>query len=128
MRIARTVTGRNTIVSFNGSYHGINDEVILRGTKKLTSVPAAAGIPPEAVKNMLVLDYGTAETLDIIRQRAHEIAAVMVEPVQSRRADFHPKRIFKGVKKNYRIIRNIINIRRSNYRFPNCAGWCTRIF
>jgi glutamate-1-semialdehyde aminotransferase len=33
MRIARTVTGRTTIVCFNGSYHGINDEVIVRGTK-----------------------------------------------------------------------------------------------
>ena len=99
MRIARTVTGRNTIVSFNGSYHGINDEVILRGTKKLTSVPAAAGIPPDAVKNMLVLDYGTAETLEIIRQRAHEFAAVIVEPIQSRRADFHPKEFLQELRK-----------------------------
>jgi glutamate-1-semialdehyde aminotransferase/acyl carrier protein len=99
MRIARTVTGRSTIISFNGSYHGINDEVILRGTKKFKSVPAAAGIMPESVQNMLVLDYGTPESLEIIRQRAHEIAAVMVEPVQSRRADFHPKEFLQEVRK-----------------------------
>ena len=99
MRIARTVTGRSTIISFNGSYHGINDEVILRGSKKLKSVPAAAGIMPEAVQNMLVLDYGTPEALEIIRNRAHEIAAVLVEPVQSRRADFHPTEFLKEVRK-----------------------------
>jgi glutamate-1-semialdehyde aminotransferase len=99
MRVARTVTGRSIIISFNGSYHGINDEVILRGTKKLKSVPASAGIMPESVQNMLVLDYGTAEALEIIRQRAGEVAAVMVEPVQSRRADFHPKEFLQEVRK-----------------------------
>jgi amino acid adenylation domain-containing protein len=99
MRIARTVTGRNIIVCFNGSYHGINDEVIVRGTKKLKSFPAAAGIMPEAVENMLVLDYGTDEALDIIRSRADEIAAVMIEPIQSRRADFRPTEFIREVRK-----------------------------
>jgi len=99
MRIARTVTGRSLIVSFNGSYHGINDEVILRGTKKLKSVPASAGIMPEAVQNMLVLDYGTPEALEIIKSRADEIAAVLVEPVQSRRADFQPKEFLQEVRR-----------------------------
>ncbi|HZY39292.1 MAG TPA: aminotransferase class III-fold pyridoxal phosphate-dependent enzyme [Mucilaginibacter sp.] len=90
MRIARTVTGRTLIVAFAGSYHGINDEVIVRGTKKLKTIPAAPGIMPEVVQNMLILDYGTDETLRIIRERAHELAAVLVEPVQSRRPDFQP--------------------------------------
>lgn len=99
MRIARTITGRQTIVIFSGSYHGINDEVIVRGTKKLRSVPASAGIPVESVQNVLVLDYGTQESLDIIRSRAQEFAAVMVEPVQSRRADFHPKEFLQALRK-----------------------------
>lgn len=99
MRIARTVTGRNLIVCFNGSYHGINDEVIVRGTKSLKSFPAAAGIPKESVQNMLVLDYGTRESLDIIKERIDEIAAVMIEPIQSRRADFHPREFIHEVRK-----------------------------
>ncbi|MBB5622005.1 amino acid adenylation domain-containing protein [Pedobacter cryoconitis] len=98
MRIARTVTGRSLIVSFSGSYHGINDEVIIRGTKKLKSFPAAPGIMPEAVQNMLVLDYGTEESLNIIRERAHEIAAVLVEPVQSRRPEFQPVEFLKEIR------------------------------
>lgn len=99
MRIARTVTGRSLIVSFNGAYHGINDEVIIRGSKKLKSYPAAPGIMKEAVENMLVLDYGTPEALEIIRERADEIAAVMVEPVQSRRLEFRPVDFLKEVRR-----------------------------
>jgi amino acid adenylation domain-containing protein len=90
MRIARTVTGRSLIVAFSGSYHGIMDEVIVRGTKKLKTVPAASGILPDNVQNMLILDYGTDESLHIIKERADEIAAVLVEPVQSRRPEFQP--------------------------------------
>ncbi len=91
MRIARTVTGRDTIAIFTGSYHGIFDEVIVRGTKKLRAVPAAPGILPATAQNVLVLDYGTPESLAILTQRAGELAAIMVEPVQSRRPDFQPR-------------------------------------
>ncbi len=99
MRMARTVTGKSLIVAFHGSYHGINDEVIVHGTKKLKSLPAAAGIPPESVQNMLILDYGTDESLQIIKDRIHELAAVMVEPIQSRRADFKPKSFLQQLRK-----------------------------
>jgi amino acid adenylation domain-containing protein len=98
IRIARTVTGRSLIVAFTGSYHGIIDEVLVRGTKKLKSFPAAAGIMPEAVHNILVLDYGTEESLAIIKERADEIAAVLVEPVQSRRPEFVPIEFLKKVR------------------------------
>lgn len=99
MRIARTVTGRSTIVAFTGSYHGIADEVIVRGSKKLKTFPAAPGIMPEVVQNMLILDYGTDESLQIIEERADEIAAVLVEPIQSRRADFQPVEFLKKLRK-----------------------------
>ncbi|MHB8911605.1 MAG: type I polyketide synthase, partial [Lysobacter sp.] len=91
LRIARTVTGRETVVLFTGSYHGIVDEMIVRGTKKLRAVPAAPGILRNTSEHVLVLDYGTPESMRIIRERAHEIAAVLVEPVQSRRPDFQPR-------------------------------------
>jgi amino acid adenylation domain-containing protein len=98
MRAARTVTGRSTIALFTGSYHGIFDEVIVRGTRKLRALPAAPGILPEATQNVLVLDYGTPETLEILRARAGELAAVLVEPVQSRRPDFQPREFLHEVR------------------------------
>ncbi|MFP2994596.1 amino acid adenylation domain-containing protein [Spongiivirga sp. MCCC 1A20706] len=98
IRIARTVTGRSLIVAFTGSYHGINDEALVRGSKKHKTFPAAAGILPSSVQNVLVLDYGTEESLRIIKERAHEIAAVIVEPVQSRRPEFQPVEFLKEVR------------------------------
>ena len=89
-RLARNATGRDLIVMFNGDYHGILDEVIARGSKKLKSFPAATGIPKDHVNNTLILDYGDPKSLEIIRERMDEIAAVLVEPVQSRRPEFQP--------------------------------------
>ena len=98
IRIARTVTGRSLIVAFTGSYHGIIDEVLVRGSKKLRSFPAVAGVMPEAVQNILVLEYGTDESLAIIRERSSEIAAVLIEPIQSRRPEFVPLEFVKKVR------------------------------
>ena len=94
MRIARTVTGRSTIAIFTGAYHGIFDEVIVRGTQKLRSVPAAPGIMPASVaeragarlRHAGVAGRSCASARD-------ELAAVLVEPVQSRRPDFQPLRV-----------------------------------
>jgi acyl transferase domain-containing protein len=93
MRIARTVTGRDLVVIFAGAYHGILDEVVVRGTKQLRSIPAAPGIPPEMVANILVIDYDAPDVLEILRSRADEIAAVMVEPVQSRSPEYQPREL-----------------------------------
>jgi glutamate-1-semialdehyde aminotransferase/acyl carrier protein len=93
MRIARTVTGRDLVVIFSGAYHGILDEVVVRGTKQLRSIPAAPGIPTEMVANILVIDYDAPDALEILRSRADELAAVMVEPVQSRSPEYQPREL-----------------------------------
>jgi len=98
VRIARTVTGRSKIAMFTGAYHGIFDEVIVRGTKKLKSVPAAPGIMPNTAENVVVLDYGTPETLQWLKDNASDLAAVLVEPVQSRRPDFQPKEFLRELR------------------------------
>lgn len=98
IRLARTVTGRNKIVMFDGAYHGINDEEIVRATKSGKSVPAAAGIPPESVANVVVLEYGTDEALEWIRNNSKSLAAVLVESVQSRRPDFQPREFLHAVR------------------------------
>ncbi len=91
LRIARTVTGRSRIVIFSGAYHGIFDEVIVRATRRMTAVPAAPGILPNTAENVVVLEYGTPAAMQWLREHPGEIAAVLVEPVQSRRPDFQPK-------------------------------------
>ncbi|MEM1440745.1 MAG: amino acid adenylation domain-containing protein, partial [Verrucomicrobiota bacterium] len=101
MRLARTVTGRDKIVIFARDYHGNFDEVLVRGVNGkggLKSLPVAPGIPKAAAGNMIVLPYGTDDSLDVIRSMAHELAAVVVEPVQSRRPEFRPREFIREVR------------------------------
>lgn len=99
MRLARTVSGRKIIVSFTNDYHGLFDEVVVRGNKKLRTTPAAPGIMPSCVENILVLEYGSPESLQIIRERAADIAGVLVEPVQSRDPALQPKEYLQEMRK-----------------------------
>ena len=83
LRLARTVTGKRTIVTFAGSYHGHHEQVLgLPGPGG--AIPAARGIPAEALANTRILDYGDPGSLDAIWGMADDLAAVVVEPVQSR--------------------------------------------
>lgn len=94
IRLARTVSGRKRIVFFTGDYHGIFDEVLVRGSwgsGQYRSQPAAPGIPENLLENILVLDYGALDSLQIIREHGDEIAAVLVEPVRSRQPGFQPR-------------------------------------
>lgn len=102
MRVARTVTGRSKIVFFAGDYHGMFDEVLVKGFRKggvPQAVPVAPGIPREKAANVVVLEYGSPESLEWIGQNAKELAAVMVEPVQSRHPDLQPVGFLKELRK-----------------------------
>ncbi len=103
VRIARTVTGREKIAVFDGAYHGVQDEMLLRhatGQSRVHHVPAAPGIPPSAISQIIVLDYANpAETIATLRRHADEIAAVVVEPVQSRRLDLQPRALMHELRK-----------------------------
>ncbi|MGB8355653.1 MAG: amino acid adenylation domain-containing protein [Chthoniobacteraceae bacterium] len=101
MRVARTVSGRTRIATTSG-FHGINDEVLVRATVvdgQRRSWPVAPGIPEHIVKDVLVVDYGTPESLEILKAHVHELAAVLVEPVQSRRPDLQPRAFLKELRK-----------------------------
>lgn len=93
MRVARAVTGRERIVVFGNDYHGQFDEVLVKAGGGVTprALPVAPGIPPEAVANMTVLPYGDPRSLDWIEANGGELAAVMVEPVQSRHPELRPR-------------------------------------
>jgi amino acid adenylation domain-containing protein len=98
IRIARTVTGRSTVVLFTGSYHGTFDEVLVRAGRNAKGLSAAPGIMSGAFGDVRVLDYGTPESLEFIRANADDLAAVLVEPVQSRRPDFQPREFLREVR------------------------------
>ncbi|WP_260739996.1 non-ribosomal peptide synthetase/type I polyketide synthase [Tunturiibacter lichenicola] len=97
IRVARTVTGRDRIIYFAGDYHGTFDEVLVRNTPRGT-VPLAPGIPIANTGNVVVLEYGADASLDYIRQNASEIAAVLIEPVQTRNPGLQPIAFIKTVR------------------------------
>ncbi|MER5887627.1 MupA/Atu3671 family FMN-dependent luciferase-like monooxygenase [Streptomyces sp. NPDC001941] len=92
IRLARAATGRDVVVTFTGAYHGHADNVLGRssGGRDPGTVPVSSGIPLSAVADLLVLDYGSDAALAEIEREASRIAAVVVEPVQSRDPGLRP--------------------------------------
>jgi len=90
LRVARAVTARDKIVYFSGDYHGTFDEVLLRPTPH-GAAPIAPGIMAGNANNVVVLEYGAPASLEFIRTHGGEIAAVLVEPIQSRHPEVQPR-------------------------------------
>jgi len=93
IRIARTVSGRDKVVMFAGAYHGAFDEVLARPAQGANgrAMPITAGVPTAMTDNLLVLEYGTPETLETIKSLNGQLAGVLVEAVQSGRPEFQPR-------------------------------------
>lgn len=101
IRTSRTVTGRDMIAMFEGAYHGIFDEILARPITKngeLRTMAISPGIPEEMTANIIVLEYGSQESLEILREHAGRIACVLVETVQSRRPGLVPIDFLKDLR------------------------------
>ncbi len=101
LRICRTVTGRTKVALFAGAYHGTFDEVLVKGATlkgKPKTLPLAPGVTHSHISEVTVLEYGTPESLDWIRENADDLAAVLVETVQSRHPDLQPKEFLKEIR------------------------------
>lgn len=84
LRLARAYTGRDTIVKFEGCYHGHSDSLLVKaGSGALTlGVPSSPGVPAALAAHTLTLGYNELEQVRAAFARAgKEIACVIVEPV-----------------------------------------------
>ena len=84
IRLARGFTGRDSIIKFEGCYHGHADSLLVKAGSGLLTFgnPTSAGVPEDFVKHTLVLDYNNVEQLkDAFDSFGAEIACVIVEPV-----------------------------------------------
>jgi glutamate-1-semialdehyde 2,1-aminomutase len=84
LRLARAITGRTTIVKFQGTYHGWHDAVLLNVISPPEKIgrkdPLSLGMLPEAIERTLVLPFNDIEALRALAgQRGDEIAAIIVE-------------------------------------------------
>jgi glutamate-1-semialdehyde 2,1-aminomutase len=84
IRIARGVTGRRRLLKFDGCYHGHSDSVLVSaGSGLLTGGNLTSrGIPRQIASDTFVAPYNDISAVsEIVHEKGHEIAAILVEPV-----------------------------------------------
>jgi glutamate-1-semialdehyde 2,1-aminomutase len=84
IRLARGFTGRDTIVKFEGCYHGHSDSLLIKaGSGALTlGVPTSPGVPKSLAEHTVTLNFNDADQVcEAFRQIGEQVACVIVEPV-----------------------------------------------
>jgi glutamate-1-semialdehyde 2,1-aminomutase len=84
IRVARGFTGRDTIVKFEGCYHGHGDAFLVKaGSGALTlGVPTSPGVPKALADLTLTLPYNDLDAAEqLFAEAGEEIAALIIEPV-----------------------------------------------
>jgi glutamate-1-semialdehyde 2,1-aminomutase len=84
IRLARAFTGRDTIVKFEGCYHGHADSLLIKaGSGALTlGVPTSPGVPKALAAHTVTLNYNDSDQVQrVFRQIGEQIACIIVEPV-----------------------------------------------
>ncbi|MBV9992179.1 MAG: aminotransferase class III-fold pyridoxal phosphate-dependent enzyme [Alphaproteobacteria bacterium] len=89
VRLARAHTDRQKIAVFTNSYHGHAD-IFLN--------PYIAGVSENSSHEVIPLEYGAQDALAEIEKHAGELAAVVVEPVQSEHVDKQPFEFLKQLR------------------------------
>lgn len=83
IRLARGFTGRNTIIKFEGCYHGHSDSLLVKAGSGLLTFgnPSSAGVPEEFTRYTMVLEYNNvAQLQQAFAESSDKIACVIVEP------------------------------------------------
>lgn len=84
IRLARAHTGRDTIVKFEGCYHGHSDSLLIKaGSGALTlGVPSSPGVPAVLADHTMTLTYNDPEGVrEAFAEHGDRIACIIVEPV-----------------------------------------------
>jgi glutamate-1-semialdehyde 2,1-aminomutase len=105
LRIARAHTNRETVIKFEGCYHGFHDYLLfstattpaesLGSRRSPLSAQNSSGIP-EVMRSLVInLVYNDGELLErTVRARWGEIAAIIVEPIAGNMAALMPEKGF----------------------------------
>lgn len=88
LRIARAATGREKVAKFEGGWHGAQEflfhsyTTVAGDPEQPLTVPDMAGIPRGVSETVVVLPFNDARAIERVRREGHDLAAVIVEPVQ----------------------------------------------
>lgn len=84
VRLARGFTKRDTIIKFDGCYHGHGDTLLVEAGSGVATlgIPGSPGIPDSVIQHTLSLPFNDAESITrIFNEKGDKIACVIVEPV-----------------------------------------------
>lgn len=84
IRLARGFTGRDSIVKFEGCYHGHSDSLLVKaGSGALTlGVPSSPGVPACLAEHTITLSFNDLQQVrDTFKTTGDKIACIIVEPV-----------------------------------------------
>lgn len=97
IKMARASSGKNKIAIFTGCYHGHSDLTLVTKFEE-QAIVVASGVSKTVSQDVIVLNYNDAESFDIIRKEKNSLAAVLIEPIQSRRPDVQPESFLKELR------------------------------
>ena len=82
IRLARAVTGRETILKFAGAYHGHVDGLLAQSGSGLATqgIPASPGVTAAAAAGTVIVPWNDPAALSEATER-HRLAAILAEPV-----------------------------------------------
>lgn len=101
LRVARGYTNREKVLKFEGQYHGMYDYVLFStassdpaalGTRR-NPIPyqQSSGIPRAMREYLFTLPFNDVELLEkLVKEKWHDLAAIMVEPVLGNCAGLEP--------------------------------------
>jgi glutamate-1-semialdehyde 2,1-aminomutase len=91
LRLARTFTGRNKVIRFEGQYHGFSDGIYWSKHPDLNlagpdshpvALPQGPGVPPEMGESLIIAQWNDLAMIEeIFAQHPDEIAAIITEPI-----------------------------------------------
>lgn len=84
IRLARGYTQRDTIIKFEGCYHGHSDSLLVKAGSGLLTFgnPSSAGVPADFTRHTLVLPYNDVVALEkTFAELGDTIACVILEPI-----------------------------------------------
>ena len=81
IRAARAFTGRTTVATFAGAYHGTHDYASSIPASP-EAAPGGRGIPTAVAESIIVAPFNDPETTRaVVEQHVDDLAAIIVEPV-----------------------------------------------
>jgi len=84
IRLARGFTKRDTIIKFDGCYHGHADSLLVEAGSGVAtlSIPGSPGVPKSFVAHTLSLPYNDIDSVsEVMKTQGEKIACIIVEPV-----------------------------------------------